>query len=119
MGIISIGNFTPVRNPKEMTVIRPEKATAVKQTYSGVAYFAWPATIVGKEIEILWPLMTVSDFAALDALYAADDPVTLDPNDGSGKTYTANLLALDGKYYIRSLYRSDVRLRLLIMAEVA
>lgn len=121
MANISIGSFTPVLNPSEMTVIRADKPTAYKQTYSNVVYFAWPASVVGKVIEVRWNAMPGTDFAALDALYVADAVVVLNPNDGSGKTYNVNILSLDGKYHTglgAATQRTNVVCQLLIMSEV-
>lgn len=118
MALISLGAFTPSLNPGSMTIIQKDKPTAVMQTYSGAAYFAWPATIVGKVLDLSWNLIPVADWTALDALYAADAVVVFDPNDGSSKTYNVNILSLAGTYYIRNQSRSDVKLSLLVMSEV-
>lgn len=119
----SIGTFTPKIGPGSMTIVRPEKKTAVVETYSSVAYFGWPASIVGKVIELTWNWMDGEDFNALDTLYAADAAVVFNPGDGLGKTYNVNILSLDGKYYkgtgiTTASIRTDVVCRLLIMSQV-
>jgi len=118
MATITIGSCTPALGPNAMTVIQAYKPIAVCQTYGGVSYFGWPATIVGKELTLEWPLMSKADFDALNALYAADAVVVFDPNDGSGLTYNVNITALTGRYYMRSAWRSEVRVTLLIMSQV-
>lgn len=115
----SIGSCTPSLLPGAMTLIRPDKPSAIKQTYSSVAYFSWPATIIGKVIELNWNLLPVADFAALDALYVADAPVVFDPLESNGYTYNVELIALDGKYLLQRQSRADVVLKLLILSQVA
>lgn len=121
MANVIIGTVTCKNNPREMTLIRPDKPSAVKQTYSGVAYFSWPATIVGKELELTWDHMAGDDFAAIDAIFVADEPFTFNPNDGKGKQFTVNMLSLDGKYLIglddsANSTREEVRMTLLVMS---
>lgn len=123
MANIVIGSVTLSRNPREMTLVKPEKASAHKQTYSGVAYFGWPATIVGKVIDLSWDIMNADEFTLLDIIYAADVPVVFNPQDGLGKTYNVNMLTLDGKYLLgldnaATSFREDVKMQLLIMSQV-
>jgi len=123
MANIIIGSVTCRINPAEMTLVRPDKVTAIKQTYDGTAYFAWPANIVGKVIDIKWDFMDADEFAALDVLNVADDPVVFNPNDGLGLTFNVNIVALDGKYLLgldntENSVRKDVTMTLLIMSQV-
>lgn len=124
MGLISIGTFTPEMNPGQMTVIRAEKKTASVETYSGVAYFSWPASIVGKIIEMTWNWMSGDKFNDLDTIYAADNEVVFNPNDTRGLTFNVNILSLDGEYLMggggvsSTAIRTNVKLRLLIMSQV-
>lgn len=123
MANIVIGTVTLTRNPREMTLVKPDKASAVKQTHSGVAYFGWPATIVGKVIDLTWDTLNADEFASLDTIYAADVPVVFNPQDGLGRTYNVNVLSLDGKYLLgldnaHASFREEVKMQLLIMSQV-
>lgn len=113
----SIGSCTPSLLPGAMTLIRPEKPNAVKQTYSSVAYFSWPATIIGKTIELNWNLLPAADFIALDGIYSADLPVVFDPLESNGYTYNVQIIALDGKYLLQRQHRADVVAKLLILSQ--
>lgn len=120
MANIVVGSFTPSNNPSNMPIVRPEKGAAVEKTYTGVGYFSWPATVVGKTLDLTWDFMLVSEFNSLDALYVADNVVVYNPNDGSGKTYNVNLLSLDAEYFLGvddNLYK-NIKLQLLIMSQV-
>ena len=119
----SIGTFTPKIGPGSMTIVRPEKKTSVVETYSSVAYFGWPASIVGKIIELTWNWMDGADFAALDAIYATDAVVVFNPQISGGNTYNVNVLSLDAVYLkavdnTTASIRTEVRCRLLIMSQV-
>ncbi len=124
MAKMVLGTLTFSRNPSEMTVIKKDRVTAVKETYSSVALFSWGSSIIGKTIELSWPFMTINDFTDLEALVDADEAVVFNPEDGSLKTYNVEIIGLDGKYHITPSvaddagYRKDVRLTLLIMSEV-
>lgn len=117
--MISIGGHTPLINAGGCSIVKPDKPSATKPTYGGVAYFAWPATIVGKVIELTWNMLNASDFATFDGFYSADTTVVFDPDNGSGTTYNAKITELDGTYYLQYQYRTDVKLKLLILSEVA
>ena len=124
MANISIGAVTLKSNPTDLTLIRADKTCAAQKTYSSVAFFSWGASIIGKEIELLWNWMEADDFAALDVLYAADAPVVFDPQDGGGKTYNVEIMSFDGKYHmefgtVSTVMRRDVTMTLLILSEVA
>jgi len=123
MGLISIGTWTPTANPSNIPLIRPKKPTATVETYSGVAYFSWPALIAGQEVPLTWDFLPANEFVSLDALYVADSVQVFAPNDGSDKTYNVNLKELDGEYHIirddeSTTFRKNVKLILLIMSEV-
>jgi len=112
------------RDPRQMTMIRPEKICSRALTYSGVAFFSWGATIVGKVIDLEWNGMPVAQFDALDAVYAADSTCVFDPDiTGSTQTYEVNILGFDGEYHLHtdtstSVERINCKLSLLIMSEV-
>lgn len=120
-GHIAIGGTTMTREPSEMTMVRKRRITASLQTYGGVAFFTWGASILGKTIEIGWPVLEYDQFAFLQTLLEANSRVVFDPQDGSSKTYNVELISLDGKYFIKkdTGYRKDVRLVLIILSEVA
>lgn len=124
MAKMSIGTLTFKHNPSEMTVIKKDRITAVKETYSSVAFFSWGPMIVGKVIDLFWPFMSIDDFSDLEAIVEADAQVVFNPQDDSAKTYNVQILALDGKYHVTastldgSGYRKDVRLSIVIMSEV-
>lgn len=117
-----IGGIT-VENPSEMTVIKKDRITATKQTYSGVAFFSWGATIIGKPIDLLWPVMPISVFNSLQALFENDEQVLFDPEDGSGRTFNVEIVDFDGKYF-KNLnatgigHRQEVTMTLTIMSQV-
>ena len=85
----SLAGITPSILPGSMTLIRPDKPSASKKTFSSIDYFDWPATIIGKVIEVTWNLLPAADFALLDNLYASDGSYVFDP--GTGKSYTVQV----------------------------
>ncbi len=120
---VSIGSVTLRHNPSRMTLVRPEKHSAAKETYSSVAYFSWGTSIVGKEIDLEWSYMESDEFDDLDDLFKADSPVVFNPQDGSGKTYNVEITQLDGEYF-RTLdfsaghFRQNIKMTLLVLSEV-
>ena len=114
---ISIGGVT--FEPGGRTPDEPDKPTATKDTYAGAAYFSWPANIVGKEIEITKRFMPNATYAALRALYIADEEVVYDPGTG-GATYNVNILFCNGdlKAGFEDRYRYKFIIRLQIMSVV-
>jgi hypothetical protein len=119
-----LGGYTFALDPAICALIRPHKRCASVETYSGVVFFSWGASIVGVAVDMSWPAMSTAQFAALDALYQADAPVVLDPQDGSNKTYNVEIEALDGRFFVGAEdaignLRRDVTMRLLILSEVA
>lgn len=118
-----LGGLTFNRNPTKMTMIIPDKHCAYEKTYSSVAFFSWGTSIVGKELELEWTNMRSSDFDSLDTMFRADAEVNFNPQAGTGKTYTVNIVSLDGAYQrilgsAVGVWRSDVKMILLVMAEV-
>lgn len=121
MGMV-LSTSTFALDPGAMTMIRPDKVCAAVQTYSGVAYFSWGSTIVGKEIELSWNGMPSTQFDALQAIYVADTTCIFKPRiPGLAQNYVVNVTGLDGEYWISAessanYYRTNCRLRLLIMS---
>ena len=118
----TIGSITPAIGPNsDMTIVREDKPCAFKLTYSGVAYFAWDATIIGKVITVPWNVMAADDFDDYDELYRDDSLVEFDPDDGSNRTFMVKIIGLNGKYCRGKAYtyRKDVAMQLLIMSEVS
>lgn len=123
MANISIGTVTLDHNPTRMTLVRQEKSCAQVQTYEGVAFFSWGASIVGKGIELEFSYVDSAIFDDLDDLYKADAAVVFNPQDGSSKSYNVEITRLDGEYH-RTLdftsghLRKNVRITLLILSQV-
>lgn len=113
--------------PHKMTMIRPVKSCAVKQTYSSVAYFSWSVSIIGKPIYLSWNAMPAAMWKQLDAFYAADDPLIWDPTltlVPASTLYNVEMKALDGEYLfggydetLATSWRGDVIMELLILSE--
>ncbi len=117
------GTYTLTCNPSDITMIKPDKMSAYKKTYSGVDYFNWGSTIIGKEVELAWEYMTVAEFATLDALYADDDDIEFDPQDDTGQTYNIKIIKFDGTYDLQLeadswARRKDIKMTILILSEV-
>ena len=122
MAYITIGTATPSTNPAKCTLIRPDKLNAVVLTYTGVAYFAWAASIVGKILTLEWDSLKGDEFAEFDVIFQADTTVTFDPFDGSNLTFQVKMIALDGDYFIglgvaSTDYRQNVKMKLLILSQ--
>ena len=123
MSNMILGSYTFVQDPIKMDVLGPDKFCSHVQTYSGVGYFSWGTTIVGKVVEMSWDYMRADEYDSLMTLYTADAPVVFDPQDGTGKTYNVEIENLSGRYYMfletgDTKYRRDVTLKLLILSEV-
>ena len=123
MSNISIGGITLRHNPTKMTPVRPDKTYASQKTHGGVAFWDWGTAIVGKEIQLDFTRMESDEFDDYDDLYKACAPVVFDPQNGSGKTYNAQMKFFDCDYF-RTLdvsaghFRDNVKMILLIMSEV-
>lgn len=123
MSNMVLGTHTFIKQPKTMTMIQKDRETATVQTYSNVALFSWGASIVGKVIEIGWPVMATSEYTSFQTIYEADAQIVFDPQDGKSKTYNVEVLSLDGEYLVHlsdasGHIRKNVKLKLLIMSEV-
>jgi len=124
MANMKFDSTTLQSNPTDLTLIRPDKTSAHKQTYSSVAYFSWGVSIIGKLIDLRWSWMQADEFDDLDDLFTADEPVVWDPQDGSGESYNVEIVSLDGKYHMEfgetsTVMRKDVIMTVLILSEVA
>lgn len=123
--MVTLGGVSFTTNTKFDKVIQPKKPTAIQPTYEGVAYFSWPATVIGQIITLNWEVMPTALYDSLDTLYQADTAVVLDPDDGSSSTYNVELTDFSGAYYLYDSgsstfsHRTNVELKLLILSEVA
>lgn len=125
---MKLGSYEFVRNPSiygSPKLMTPIKRIATVDTYNSVAVFSWGVSVVGKKIDLNWEYLPESQYQELLTLYMADAPTVFDPNDGSGKTYNVELLALDGRYHYKlqgspgeDVWRSKVTLELLVLSEV-
>lgn len=116
---MTLGGQTLSKLPSDMTLITPDRISAMKKTYSNVAFFSWGNTLVGKVLELKWPLLSFAEFDVLDTLFQADSSVVFDPGVPSPTdTYTVEIIALDGKYYMQTTRRTNVRMKLLILAVI-
>lgn len=123
MSNMVLGTHTFIKQPSTMTMIQKDREVATVQTYSNVALFSWGASIVGKVIEIGWPIMSTSEHTSFQAIYEADAPVVFDPQDGKSKTYNVEVLSFNGEYLVHlsdatGHKRKNVKMKLLIMSEV-
>lgn len=116
---MTLGGQTLAKLPSSMSLIQADRISAVKQTYTGVAFFSWGTTLVGKVLELKWPLLSFDEFDVLDTLFQADSSIVFDPGVPSPVgTYTVEITALDGKYYMQTTKRTDVIMKLLILAVI-
>lgn len=123
MAKISVGSWQPGINPGTMTIVKADKTVAKIPTYTGVGWFEWPSTIVGKDIQMTWNWMPGDEFAALDTICNAGAPEVFNPGDGTGRTFNVNCYPLQGDYYRGSgntsaSIRTNVTLTLCIMSQV-
>lgn len=123
MANMSLGGVTPRANPSTFPLIRPVKPTATVKTHGGGAYFGWAAMVAGESYDFTWDYLESEDFDDFDALYVADAPVTLIPNDGSGKSYSVNIKALTGEFLLlqasgSGVLRKNVKMTLYIIVEL-
>jgi hypothetical protein len=119
-----LSTTTFARDPGKMTMIRADKICSHSLTYSGVAFFSWGATIVGKVIDLEWNAMPSTQFDAIDTVMGTDATCVFDPDiTGSTQTYEVNILGFDGDYFLETessarIERLNCKLSLLIMSEV-
>lgn len=119
-----LSTTTFARDPGKMTMIRADKICSHALTYSGVAFYSWGATVVGKVIDLEWNGMPSTQFDAIDTVYASDATCVFNPGiTGSTQTYEVNILGFDGEYFINPessarYERINCKLSLLIMSEV-
>lgn len=121
---IKFGSYELDSNPSDITIIKKDKYCSSVKTYSGVGYFNWGSSIVGKELELSWSYMISSEFTTLNGYYENDDQKVFDPQDGSAKTYNVKIKSFDGKYFLKmkdesGAFRKDVKMVILILSEVA
>ena len=123
---MTLGGYTFAKIPTGIPqVIQKGVDVAITKTIGGVASFAWDASYVGEMVALQWSLMTTAQYASLQAIYVAGAPVTFDPDDGSGLTFTVIIPTggLTGSYHINRAnsagnHRKNVTLNLIITAEL-
>ncbi len=109
--------------PHTMTMIMQGKANAFVETYQSVAYLSWGSTVVGRVIDFSWNAMPGDMWYQLETFYENDTPLTWTPDNAH--TYTVEMIALNGSYYIgyvdtdSNALRIDVTMSLLIIAQLA
>jgi hypothetical protein len=127
MAEMTLGTYTFAANPSEIdgVVVQKQRSAAAVDTYEGVAFFSWGVMHKGRRVELSWDFMTAAQYESLRDLYEADASVVWDPQDGNSPatTYTVEITALEGRYHLdldvaAATYRRDVRLDMLILAEV-
>jgi hypothetical protein len=116
-----LGGYTFNLNPHRMSnTLDPEVISNSELTWEGVHYFSWPATVVGKRVKLIWDLMTVEQYIALQALWVADLSIVYNPDNGS--TYNVMIMGLKGVYFLNTdntnALRKDCELELLILSVV-
>lgn len=114
---MTIGSHNLPHYPKSMTLVRADKSCAEKLTWDSVAFFSWPPSIIGKGIECRWDFLSSANFASLDTIFQANLPATWTSGaPGVTDTYTVEITGLNGDYIMGGLGRTNVVMRLLIMA---
>jgi hypothetical protein len=88
--------------------------------WEGVAYFSWPATIVGKRIKLNWELMPVEQYNSFQTMWEADASLVFTPNGGSA--FNVMIMNLTSTYFLNlnsaNSFRKSVILDLLILSAV-
>jgi len=129
MANMSLGSYEFARNPSiyaQPELVAKQRHSASVETYSSLAFFSWGLSVAGKTITLEWQYLPDSQYSSLRAILEADDAVVFDPQDGSNKTYTVEVLSVTGKYHYKlaatstteDVWRKDVAVELLILAEV-
>jgi hypothetical protein len=124
MGNMVLGDYTFDSNPSAVDgIIQEGKSIASVKTYTSVAVFSWGLMCAGSEILLAWDYMTTEMYDYLYALFAADEAIVFDPQDGSSKTFNVEITDLTGKYHLylnggTDRNRRDVKMTLLILSEV-
>jgi hypothetical protein len=116
-----LGDLTLAWDPDKWTIPDARQVISEQDTYSSNVIFFYGEKIVGKQIELEWEWMSQAQFDALDVLYQADLPVVWDLEEVlDPRTFTAEILSLDGKLFDVALwdqpYRKDVKVALVILS---
>jgi hypothetical protein len=90
------------------------------KTYEGVATFTWDETFAGETIQLSWSLMSTAQYDTLFAMFLSGVPVSFNPQDGSGETYSVLIQDMNGEYFIHMAsaagnYRRNVTVTLIII----
>ena len=120
---MKLGGYTFAWDPSKWEPPVPEKKQASVTTFSGVGYFSWGATIVGKQIDLEWEFMSQAQFDSLQALFEADAYVLWDLDVAGMMNYYVEITELVAELpevvgYDQG-YIHNVRVTLLILSETA
>jgi hypothetical protein len=116
----SLGGYTFAVNPANATLPVKRRMGLPVETLTGVEMFSWGVIITGAKITLEWEFIPTAEFDSLEALYVADAVVAFNPENGH--TYNVEILSLEGAYHLYSTnvspYRKDVKMELMIIAQV-
>ena len=118
---MKLGTYTFVWTPDNWDPPIPRKRQASVATMEGVGYFSWGTEIIGKEIDLEWIFVSLTQYDALEALYIADESVLWDLDVAGAQNYMVELVDLAGELpevvgYDQG-YMHKVRLTLLILSQ--
>lgn len=129
MARMKLGSYTFGLNPSIYTppyLMTPTRHVAAVKTYDSIAVFSWGSSITGKTIRLEWNYLPDSQYQEFQTMLLADTSLVFDPDDGSGKTFTCEIMNLEGRYHYKlkgaageDVWRSRVVLELLILSEVS
>jgi len=97
---MTLGNYTFSRNPNKAGIVTPTRFTAKVMTYTGVAFFSWGASLIGKEIQLVWDKCENTQYDAMETIYVNDLPVLWKPQDNTGKQYQVQVTNLTGDLFM-------------------
>jgi len=119
MSKMTLGSYTFAMNPSNMPLIHKVLSIAHLNTYSSVVTFSWGADYAGLIIPLKWDYMNDAQWNSIDAIYAVDQDVVFDPQDGTSKTYNVHIInPFDGEHFVDSNFHKNVVMTLLLKSEV-
>jgi hypothetical protein len=103
-------------------LLKADIPNALLVTYSGYAYFSWPATLVGKVITMEWDYMTTAQYDSLYTKYTNDAIVIFNPRQDASFRFNVIIKSLIGKYFLNmsdsNSFRKDVKMELILVSTV-